>query len=325
MSTENSDELASGNRGLPPPSFIALLDQKTQTLYKIITLLLKVYPVLILILGSFGNLLSFCVLIRSAMRRYSTFCYLACLALVDLGVIITFCVNFIFLYHFTYDIQDQPYLCKLFAFSIYFLPQYSSWILVAVSIDRVISAKYLRLAKTWSKPKHSVLVTFLLGLFLALLNSHFFLYDNTLAKERDVQQTNIYNKGQQQQQPEPSQYTIYNNTILKNFPEPNTLIDEHQFREFSFMNSYAISGSGSDSSLAYEPFTLVSIETFSRETTIQNDARNSILKRDNLMREIDVNVIHCSPENSHKYENLYRYWVWIDLAMNVFIPFTGIS
>ncbi len=37
----------------------------------------------------------------------------------------------------------------------------------------------------------------------------------------------------------------------------------------------------------------------------------------------DVNAIYCSLENSDALKHLYPYWAWIDLAMNVFVPFTG--
>ncbi|CAF0751718.1 unnamed protein product [Rotaria sordida] len=315
MSTESNNKFDSDTRGLPPPSILALLDQDTQSLFALIKILLKVYPVLIFILGSFGNLLSFCVLIRSAMRRYSTFCYLACLALVDLGVIITFCVNFISLYHFDHDIQDGPLQCKLFAFCTYFLPQYSSWILVAVSIDRVISAKYLRLAKTWTKPKHSVLVTFILGLFLAILNSHFFLYENNSMKQRNQHETAIPNEQQR---------IFNNNTDFESYSSSNGFDPSHG--QYGFFN--ILSGSGgdlgaSDSSLSYEPYTSVPIESISRDTTLQDKVNNFKNTKQKSEPFFDVNVIHCSLENSIEHEKLYRYWVWIDLAMNVFIPFTA--
>jgi hypothetical protein len=312
MSTEKIDELVGTISGLPPPSTISLFDSQTRSLFTSIIIILKVYPVLVLVLGSFGNILSFCVLLRAAMRRYSTFCYLACLALVDLGVIITFCVNFTSLYHFNYDIQDEPFPCKLFAFSIYFLPQYSSWILVAVSIDRVISAKYLRLAKTWSKPKHSVLVTFLLGLFLAILNSHFFLYENNSIKQRNQQQTNT--QSQQQR-------ILNNNTGIERFLAQDA--SGHFGLINTFSGSEAGGGGGSDSSLSYESFTPPPAQVVSRETTLHEQFDNLITIKQVSIAFFDVNVIQCSLENSLTHANLYVYWVWIDLAMNVFIPFTG--
>lgn len=320
MSTGNNDELVGSSGGLPSSATLSLFDPETRTLYTSIILLLKIYPVLILILGSFGNLLSFCVLIRAAMRRYSTFCYLAILALVDLAVIITFCVNFISLYHFDYDIQDESFPCKLFAFSIYFLPQYSSWILVAVSIDRVISAKYLRLAKTWTKPRHSVLVTFILGLFFAVLNSHFFLYDNQSLKQRNQQQTNTDNRPQR---------ILHNDSALENFLSAKTF--PHHHVSLSFMNTFSdspnshivIGNHPSDSSLTYDSFTASPAQTLNGETTIQDQFENSITINQNTLPAFDVNVIQCSLENSKELEYLYVYWAWIDLAMNVFIPFTA--
>ena len=309
MTKENNDDLIGTNSGLPSISTIALLEPQTRSLYTSIIVILKIYPVLILILGSLGNFLSFCVLLRAAMRRYSTFCYLACLALVDLGVIITFCVNFISLYHFNYDIQDEAFPCKLFAFCIYFLPQYSSWILVAVSIDRVISAKYLRLAKRWSKPKHSVLVTFLLGLFLAILNSHFFLYENNFIKQRTQQRI------------------LNNHSIIEGFLSSDSFV--HSNDQLGIINSFSNSvndgGStgGSDSSLPYEVFTPPPVQSMSRETTIQDSFDNSITIKQQTIPFFDVNMIHCSLENSKGLGHLYVYWAWIDLAMNVFIPFTG--
>ncbi|CAF0879981.1 unnamed protein product [Rotaria sp. Silwood1] len=315
MSTGNIDNLYGDTGGLPSDSVLALLDQDTQVLFALIKILLKVYPVLIFILGSFGNLLSFCVLIRTAMRRYSTFCYLACLALVDLGVIITFCVNFISLYHFNHDIQNEPLQCKLFAFCIYFLPQYSSWILVAVSIDRVISVKYLRLAKTWSKPKHSVLVTFVLGIFLAILNSHFFLYKNHANEQRNQQETTI--SSQQQR--------ISNNiSAYATYLSPNAFdTSEGHSSVLNIFSGLGESLGASDSSLSYEPFTPVPIESVSRDTTIEGPFDKFMSTKSKFTPFFDVNVIHCSPEHSTQHISLYRYWVWIDLAMNVFIPFTA--
>ncbi len=318
MTTGNNDELVGTINGLLPASTLSLLNSETRSIYTSIIIILKIYPVLVLVFGSFGNLLSFCVLIRANMRRYSTFCYLACLALVDLGVIITFSVNFISLYHFNYDIQDEPFPCKLFAFSIYFLPQYSSWILVAVSIDRVISAKYLRLAKQWSKPRHSVLVTFLLGLFLAVLNSHFFIYENNSVKQRNQQPTTTQNA-----QPR----ILPNDTAIERFLSSDTFAEQHG--HFSLINTFSgsVNGNGetggSDSSLSYEPFTTPPVQSVSRETTLSDQFDNSITIKQKSVPSFDINIIHCSLENSEALGYLYPYWAWIDLAMNVFIPFTG--
>ena len=57
-----------------------MMEYRDYYLHKV--LLLYVPPVL-LIIGTIGNVLSFCVLMRRAMRRTSTYNYLAILALTD--------------------------------------------------------------------------------------------------------------------------------------------------------------------------------------------------------------------------------------------------
>ena len=109
--------------------------------YRTITLtLLRLYPILFILVGTVGNLLSVYVVLRSKLRRHSTFIYLAFLSIVDLVVLYTFCVNFILHAWFNIDLQRVSLIaCKIFSFSIYFSPQMSAWILTAVSIDRVFA------------------------------------------------------------------------------------------------------------------------------------------------------------------------------------------
>ena len=306
MTTVNNDEIVNSISGFPPHTSHLLSNPTTRPIFLSIIIILKIYPVLLLILGSFGNILSFCVLLRANMRRYSTFCYLACLALVDIGVIITFCINFISLYHFNNDIQNGSFACKLFAFCIYFLPQYSSWILVAVSIDRVISAKYLRLAKTWTKPRHSVLVTLLLGIFLGILNSHFFLYENNSLKQQQ-QQRMIQN----------------NRTAFERLLSSETFAQQHT-DDFLLINSFSNIGSVSSSSISYDPFTPPPppVQFIQRDTT-QQQYDGYITIQQEIVPTFDVNIIHCSLENSPEHASLHVIWTWIDLLMNVFLPFTG--
>ncbi|CAF1395570.1 unnamed protein product, partial [Didymodactylos carnosus] len=48
-----------------------------------------------------------------------------------------------------------------------------------------------------------------------------------------------------------------------------------------------------------------------------------IIVAGNDVKISDVNIIHCSLENDPKLKHLYPYWAWIDLLMNVIIPFTA--
>jgi hypothetical protein len=122
--------------------------------------ILVVYPWIILIVGSFTNVLSFCVLTRPKLRVSSTFFYLSALSIIDLLIIYTFSINFIATYQIGIDLQhESEFICRLYSFLIYFLPQFSAWTCVAVSLDRVVSVvfrsrgKYINAAKRWNNPR----------------------------------------------------------------------------------------------------------------------------------------------------------------------------
>jgi hypothetical protein len=131
--------------------------------------LLIVIPWILIIFGTIGNIISIIVLIQPKLRKYSTFFYLACLSAVDLIVLYTFCINFISHYYFRVDLQSKHVaLCKLFAFCIYYLPQFSAWTCVAVSLDRVVSVifsigSYAAIAKQWNTPTRAYKVMIVIG------------------------------------------------------------------------------------------------------------------------------------------------------------------
>lgn len=163
--------------------------------YRTITLtLLRFYPILFIFIGTVGNSLSVYVVLRSKLRRHSTFIYLAFLSIVDLIVLYTFCANFILHAWFNIDLQQVSLIaCKIFSFSIYFFPQTSAWILTAVSIDRVFALT------RGIRKRHKIRSTyFILGaifLILFLINVQFFFYNNTYEfsnKFNNTSTTNIF-------------------------------------------------------------------------------------------------------------------------------------
>ncbi|CAF0720205.1 unnamed protein product [Adineta steineri] len=165
----------------------------TREPYRTITLtLLRIYPILFMLVGTAGNLLSVYVVLRSKLRRHSTFIYLAFLSIIDLAVLYTFCVNFILHAWFNIDLQQVSLMaCKIYSFSIYFFPQTSAWILTAVSIDRVV-ALTRGLRKT-RKTRQTYTILILIFLILFLLNVQFLYYDNTYRLSLQKQQSKDFN------------------------------------------------------------------------------------------------------------------------------------
>ena len=172
----------------PPSSSSTRLNcssDNVQLLLNITDTVLIVYPWIMMLLGTFSNLVSLIVLTRPKLRKSSTFFYLSCLCIIDLTLLYTFCFNFIFYYQFDIDLQlKHVIICKLYSFLIYFLPQLSAWTCAAVSLDRVIGVifsvrgKYAAAAKKWNTPNKALKIIVVIFFFLFLLNVQFFFYPN---------------------------------------------------------------------------------------------------------------------------------------------------
>ncbi|KAI3385519.1 hypothetical protein SNEBB_003418 [Seison nebaliae] len=107
--------------------------------------------VMFTIVGTLGNGLSLAVFTQKHMRKYSTNIYLAVLTLVDtLYIYIGTWRYFIFSF-FDYDIRTTSInACRIHKFLQYVCSSYSVWILVFVSLDRLLLIKFPTKAKMWS-------------------------------------------------------------------------------------------------------------------------------------------------------------------------------
>jgi hypothetical protein len=131
---------------------------------------------LLLLFGTFTNIFSLLVLSRKRMRKHSTYVYLAILSVVDL-MALWLGITRDYLAHGYGIYIKSAWLCKVHSFMFYFALDLSSWILVAVSLDRFfaitfIFSAYTRqlLLKIAGKPKF---VCSILCLFFIVLNLHF--------------------------------------------------------------------------------------------------------------------------------------------------------
>jgi hypothetical protein len=149
--------------------------------------------------GTAGNLLSVYVVLRSKLRRHSTFIYLAFLSIVDLAVLYTFCVNFILHAWFNIDLQQVSLIaCKIYSFSIYYFPQTSAWILTAVSIDRVFALT--RGVRKTHKTRQTYIILITIFFILFLLNIQFLFYDNTYIlhlQKQQIKDFDLFNNSQE--------------------------------------------------------------------------------------------------------------------------------
>ena len=114
---------------------------------------------LLLVFGTCTNILSLLVLTRKRMMKHSTYQYLAILSVIDmlalyLGLIRDYLAHGYCIYITT------TWLCRLHSFLFYFSLDFSSWILVAVTIDRFLAITFVfssftkhQLIKLLAKPR----------------------------------------------------------------------------------------------------------------------------------------------------------------------------
>ncbi|CAF0839002.1 unnamed protein product [Adineta ricciae] len=137
----------------------------------------KPFAVVCLFVGSVGNSLSFIVFTQKQLRRYSTFRYLAYLAIIDLIVLYLGLGNIILRDYFLFDIRVQSlFLCKFHTFLTYVSTQLSSWILTIVSIDRAIACTVIRLNRRICRARSADRIFLAMCIVVSLINSHILLF-----------------------------------------------------------------------------------------------------------------------------------------------------
>lgn len=159
--TVNATEITQSNK-------LILLQQSEKYLWRCIS------PILILI-GVFGNILNISVVWRMKFWRKTPLFLLAVLAVTDITILLDGLLRYWINYTFDFDIRSiSNGSCKVNLFVIYFSMQFSSWILVCMTVDRFFKTNfpfaYIRIV-TIKKTVVIVLCTFVV---LSAVNLHFF-------------------------------------------------------------------------------------------------------------------------------------------------------
>lgn len=130
-------------------------------------------PVL-LVCGLFGGLLVAIVLIRMKFQKTPLLFFLFTLTITDMIILCVGLLRLWILETWRIDIRHLSDAgCKLLHFFVYFLMQFSSWILVCVTVERFVKCRYMTYSSmvTVKKCKTTLFVVFVV---LGILNSHYF-------------------------------------------------------------------------------------------------------------------------------------------------------
>ena len=141
-------------------------EQTLETLCRIVS----AYCLFLLVLGTLLNLMSFKICFN--LKRMNQFVYLSFMMIVDTISLYFWCLDTFLSSFFQFKLQNSNILfCKFGSFIQYTCLQWSSWLLVAMSLDYFLGILFASHLKTVQVLENrSIRVSLLLGFILAIVN-----------------------------------------------------------------------------------------------------------------------------------------------------------
>ncbi|KAH3709262.1 hypothetical protein DPMN_068724 [Dreissena polymorpha] len=146
---------------------------KQLTIYKAGVLIWKLVPPVFILLGTIGNSLSILVLTRRSIRVSTTALLLTVLACSDLLVLYSGLLRQWLIYLFNTDVRHISEAgCKIHTWLVYSSLDFSAWILIILTLERVICSWLPHRAKTVCTKKTAVSILIAVVMFILVKNSH---------------------------------------------------------------------------------------------------------------------------------------------------------
>ncbi len=145
--------------------------------WKITVALWKYISPILIITGIVGNLLSLLVMVKSYMSisgRSITVLYLSILAISDTLVLIVGLLRHWLLFLTHVDIRSfSNWGCKIHLLLLYWTTDFAAWVLLLVSIERVLSVLFAISSKRYLTPFAGVISLIVISIILLAVNCHF--------------------------------------------------------------------------------------------------------------------------------------------------------
>ncbi|XP_052280996.1 neuromedin-U receptor 2-like [Dreissena polymorpha] len=142
-------------------------------LYKAGILIWKVVPPILILVGTIGNSLSILVLTRRSIRVSTTALFLTVLACSDLLVLYSGLLRQWLIYLFDTDVRHISEAgCKISMWLVYSSLDFSAWILILVTLERVVLAWFPHHGRIVSNRKSAVACLAVICGFILGINAH---------------------------------------------------------------------------------------------------------------------------------------------------------
>ncbi|CAF1173174.1 unnamed protein product [Rotaria sordida] len=139
---------------------------------------IAIYALLLIIIGTIGNILTIIILLRPMLRKYTTMRYLIAVATADLCSLYSWNLN-LFYKHlvnpYQNDLEDLSIIsCRIISFIAFVSLELSSWFLTLVSVDRCLSIHFLFWPRKMGRANYAVFIILTVTVTIILTNSHLF-------------------------------------------------------------------------------------------------------------------------------------------------------
>jgi hypothetical protein len=173
--------------------------------------------IFLLIVGTFGNILSFIIFTHGTLRKSSTFRYLALLSLMDLLVLYSGLLDLFLTIESggTFSLRSVNLItCRLHTFITYWSQHSSSWILSFISVDRAVATNCIKSARKFCTPRSAEYIVGLILFLIALVNCHELIFLRSYAAN-PTEYRDDHTTISPQQQPFSSYEADINNKLIK--------------------------------------------------------------------------------------------------------------
>ena len=143
--------------------------------------ILLYYPPFAILIGLVGNILTVIVMSQKRNIKLTTCVYMLALSVVGNFILILYALLW-FIRNF-FPNSAHPILCKSMNFLVYCLFDISTWVLVAMSIDRLIAVNFPLRSLSWCTIRRTKRVIVLILILFALKNLHVFFTTNLVYRK----------------------------------------------------------------------------------------------------------------------------------------------
>lgn len=133
------------------------------TFYNTINIIIE----LVVLIGLIGNILTFIVFARRKFRNNSISINFRALAIFDSFIVLEAVINFYLIFYKYYIAQYSDSVCKLVSYISYAFGSIPGWILIALSIEKLLSMK--KVTNTMKRPFNHYAIVFGILIFNILL------------------------------------------------------------------------------------------------------------------------------------------------------------